>query len=151
MDQHYASLARACASMGDFTQLYMENLPSDFAVPSLYFPPPETDPSGSAFNSYRTDYTVYAKVFAATRQDAEALAEGISQGIMLKKCRLPIYDIDGKETGSIMKVEPPTTRIIDEGVAQITLIYRIIRGYPKKVVPGAKEIKVNTYDKGGKS
>ena len=70
---------------------------------------------------------------------------------MLKRCRLPIYDIDGKDTGGIMKVEPPTTRIIDEGVAQITLIYRIIRGYPKKVVPGAKEIKVNTYDKGGKS
>ena len=147
MDQYYASLARACASMGEFTQLYMENIPDSFAVPSLYFPPPETDPSGSAFNSYRTDYTVYAKVFAATRQEAGELADGIAQGIMLKKCRLPIYNEDGTENGGIMKLEPPVTRVIDEGVAQITLIYHVFRSFPKEELPMAKDIRINkNYD-----
>jgi len=145
MDQYFASLARACTDMGGLTNFHTDNMPSDFAVPALYFPPPETDPSGSAFNSYRTEYTIYAKVFAATRQDAMDIAESIVQGIMQKKCRLPVYSVDGKETGAILRVQPPGARVIDEGVAQITLIYSIHRGFPKESLPMMKEIGINKY------
>lgn len=145
MDQYLASLARACTDLGGLTNFHTDNMPSDFAVPALYFPPPESDPSGSAFNSYRTEYTIYAKVFAATRQDAMDIAEMIVQGIMLKKCRLPVYGVDGKETGDILKVQPPGARVIDEGVAQITLIYSIYRQYPKETVTMMKDIGINKY------
>lgn len=145
MDQYIASLARACTAMSGISILYTDNVPQDFAIPSLYFPPFESDPSGSAFNSYRTGYTIYAKVFSATRSQAMALAENIVQGIMRKKCRLPVYKEDGTESGDILRVSPPVARVIDEGVAQITLTYQIRRKFTEPKSPGAAEVKINKY------
>ncbi|MCR5788618.1 MAG: hypothetical protein K6G83_01905 [Lachnospiraceae bacterium] len=143
MDQFVASLAKACLTMGDLSTLYLDNVPSDFQVPSLYFPPCESNPSASAFNCYRTDYFIYAKVFAVTRQDAMKIAEAVVQGIMQARCMLPVYKEDGKESGDILKIKPPSARVIDEGVAQINLAYTIVRGFKEEPQPGASEVKIN--------
>lgn len=145
MDRYIASLARACLEMGGLETLYMDNIPSDFMVPSLYFPPTEIDPSGSAFNSYRTDYTIYAKVFAATRQDAMDKAEAITEGMMRSRCLLPVYNPDGTESGELIKVDPPAARVIDEGVAQINLAYHIVRRFKEQQVDMVQKIGINKY------
>lgn len=145
MDRYVASLAKACLSMGDLETLYTDNIPSDFKVPSLYFPPTEMDPSGSALNSYRTDYTIYAKVFAATRQDAMDIAGVIVQEIMRLRCLLPVYNPDGTESGELIKVNPPAARVIDEGVAQINLAYHIVRKYKEQQVTMVQNIGINKY------
>lgn len=145
MDQFIACLAKACITMSGISTLYTDNMPASFAVPSLYFPPFESDLSGSALNNYQTDYSVYVKVFAATRQDAMEYAESIVQGIMRARCCLPVYDVDGKETGDILKTSPPAARVIDEGVAQITLRYRIIRKFTEEEVPKVQNFGINKY------
>ena len=145
MDRYVASLARACLEMGGLETFYTDNIPSDFAVPSLYFPPEEIDPSGSALNSYRTDYTIYAKVFAATRQDAMDIAESIVEEMMRLRRLLPVYNPDGTESGELIKVDPPAARVIDEGVAQINLAYHIVRKYKEQQVTMVQNIGINKY------
>lgn len=147
MDQHIASLARTCLELGNISTFYDEKMPKNFVIPSLYFPSPETSPSGSALGSYSTKYSIYAKVFAKTKLEAVTIADIIVQGIMRKKCRLPIYNEDGTDSGKIFKMEPPDARGIDEGVAQITLTYRIIRAFVETKYPSVQSVEINkNYD-----
>ena len=95
MDQYESSLARICLELGGISVFYENNVPENFAVPSLYFPPAEQASSGSALNSYQLKYSVYAKVFALTRREAGELAGKIVKGIMDRQCRLPVFREDG--------------------------------------------------------
>ncbi len=126
MDQYESSLARICLELGGISVFYENNVPENFAVPSLYFPPAEQASSGSALNSYQLKYSVYAKVFALTRREAGELAGKIVKGIMDRQCRLPVFREDGTDSGMILKLDPPTSWVVDEGMAQVTLTYRLI-------------------------
>jgi hypothetical protein len=122
-------------------------MPQDFAIPSLYFPPTETLPALSSLNSYQSEYTIYAKVFALTKREAGKLAEKIVQGIMLKKCTVPVYLENGKDSGKSLRLEPPESRVTDEGTAQVTLRYRIIRTYTTEHHTGVSAVGINKkYD-----
>lgn len=143
MDQYMASLARACLTASGIGTLYTDNVPENFAVPSLYFPPYETGSSGSALNSYATDYTIYAKVFANTKSAAEEMADKIVQGIMMAKGRIPVYKEDGSKSGDILKIASPDSRGVDECMAQVTLRYKIITGYTETKYPSANNVGIN--------
>lgn len=147
MNQYESSLARTCLELGGISVLYETNVPEDFAVPSLYFPAVETFPSGSALNSYQTKYSIYAKVFALTKREAGELAEKIVEGIMQKNCRLPVYKEDGTDSGMCIKLEPPSSRVVDEGMAQVILSYKIIKAFTEVKHPAAKTVGINkNYD-----
>lgn len=147
MDQYESSLARACLELGGISVFYEDNVPEDFEIPSLYFPPAETAPSGLGLNSYQTKYSIYAKIFALTKREACGLAEKIARGIMDKKCRLPVYREDGTDSGQLMKLELPVSWAVDEGMAQVTLTYRITRAFTEMEHPAAKAVGINkNYD-----
>lgn len=145
MDQYASSLARVCLELGGMSVFYDDNVPENFAIPSLYFPSPEQTPSGSALNSYQTRYSIYAKVFAVTRKEAGELAGRIVRGIMGRQCRIPLYNEDGTDSGMSLKLEPPTSWIVDEGMAQVTLTYRITRAFISVKHPDAGTVGINRY------
>ncbi|MDE5564983.1 MAG: hypothetical protein K2I93_07485 [Oscillospiraceae bacterium] len=147
MDQYESSLARVCLELGGISCLYEDNVPENFMVPSLYFPPHAVFPSASALGSYQSSYTIYAKVFAATKREAEELAEKIVQGIMLQKCLIPVFEENGADSGNVIKLEPPSSKGIDEGMAQITLTYKIIRVFKETKYPSVQSVEINkNYD-----
>lgn len=131
MNQYESSLARVCMECSGISVLYEDNVPENFVVPSLYFPTAETSSAVGTLNSYQTKYAVYAKVFAYTKREAGELAEKIVKGIMQRNCRLPVYNKDGTDSGTVIKLEAPDSRIVDEGMAQVTLSYKIIRAFAK--------------------
>jgi hypothetical protein len=143
MDRYESSLARACLVFSGLNCLYEYSVPQDFEIPSLYFPPTEIQPSQSTLNGYSSEYTIYAKVFALTTRDAVSLAEKVVQGIMLKKCTIPIYLENGNESGELMKLEPPEARESDEGVAQLILRYRVARRFTAEKQTASKSIGIN--------
>lgn len=147
MDQYESSIARVCLELSKIPCLYEDNVPENFMVPSLYFPAHSSYPSASALNSYQSSYSIYAKVFAVTKREAGELAEKIVQGIMLRKCQIPLFEENGADSGKIIKLDPPSSRVIDEGMAQVTLTYRIIRGFTKEKSTGAQSVNINkNYD-----
>lgn len=147
MNQYDASIMRSCLEFAGLQYWYEENLPEEFAVPSLYFPAAEDFPSRSALGSYQSEYSIYAKLFATSDREAVELAESIVQCIMCRNCRLPVYTAGGKESGEIVKLEPPTARLSDTNVAQITLTYKVIRSYERKPQPLSQGVNINkNYD-----
>lgn len=125
MDQYTASLARACLGFSGIETFYTENLPEGLRLPCLYFPPAESDPASWALDSFEASYSIYANIFAPTRNEAYGYAERIVCGILLERCRIPIYRQDGSESGEVLKLDKPAARIIDEGAAQVSLRYRL--------------------------
>lgn len=145
MDQYESSLARICLELSGISVFYEDNVPEDFAIPSLYFPPAEQASSGSALNSYQLKYTIYAKVFALTRREAGELAGKIVKGIMERQCRLPVFHENGTDSQMILKLDPPTSWIVDEGMAQVTLTYRLVRAVTPVKPPAASSVGINKY------
>ncbi len=145
MDQYESSLARICLELGGISVFYEDNVPEDFAIPSLYFPPAEQAPSGSALNSYQLKYSIYAKVFALTRREAGELAGKIVKGIMDRQCRLPVFNEDGTDSGMIIKLDPPASWIVDEGMAQVTLTYRLVKSITSVELPATSSVGINKY------
>ena len=147
MEQYEASLARVCLELSGINELYDEQVPEDFKVPSLYFPPKEVDPNASALNSFEEASTLYIQLFASTRTHAEELAHKIVKGIMLKRCRIPVYNVDGTDSGALLKLDTPTARVVDEGVAQITVTYRVHYSFTEASVPKASSVNINMGQK----
>lgn len=145
MDQYESSIARACLEYSGISTLYEDSVPEDFMIPSLYFPPAELSTSGSTLKSYQAKYSIYVKVFALTKREACGLAEKIVRGIIDKGCKLPVYNFDGTDSGAIIKLEPPTAFGVDEGMAQVTLSYKIIRSSIEKKYPAAGAVGIKKY------
>ena len=57
--------------------------------------------------------------------DAQAVAASMRDEIMLNDCQVPIVDEDGKVTGKALRVTPPTTRKVDEGIVQLSLSFDV--------------------------
>ena len=147
MNQYESSIMKSCIDFSGVQFAYDENLPEGFAVPSLYFPAAENLPGKSALGSYRSEYSIFAKVFATSDREAMELAEKIVQGIMSLNCRLPVYTREGKDTGTIVKMELPTMRLSDDNVAQITLAYKVIRLYEQQKQNSVQNVSINkNYD-----
>lgn len=104
-------------------QVYTDRMPQDFVVPSLYFPQPITADAPSSISSYRLDCSLAVKVFAKTDEQAVDAAEQIAQTIREFRMVIPIIDEDGRNTGKYMRLRKANTRIIDEGVAQLTFTW----------------------------
>ena len=145
MDQYESSIARACLEYSGISALYEDSVPEDFIIPSLYFPPAELSTSSSTLKSYQSKYSIYAKVFALTKREACGLAEKIVRGIIDKGCKLPVYNFDGTDSGAIIKLDPPTAFGVDEGMAQVTLAYKIIRSSIEKKYPSAGAVGIKKY------
>lgn len=51
---------------------YYWNVPQNFIVPAVYFPPPEMETGGETFLTYYVDYAWYIKLFHTSGQGAYA-------------------------------------------------------------------------------
>lgn len=108
--------------------------------------------SGYMYSKYKSEgvknvYSIFAKLFATSDREAMELAEKIVQGIMSLNCRLPVYDVSGENAGTIVKLEPPAIRLSDTNVAQITLVYKVIRSHKRQKQNAVQGIGINkNYD-----
>ncbi|APO43340.1 hypothetical protein BS614_04235 [Paenibacillus xylanexedens] len=122
MNSDVGAIMAACFRVHP-VQVYTDRMPQDFVVPSLYFPQPITADAPSSISSYRVDRSLAVKVFAKTDEQAADAAEQIAQTIRQSRMVIPIIDEDGHNTGKYMRLRKMDSRIIDEGVAQLTFTW----------------------------
>lgn len=122
MNSDVGSIMAACYRVHP-VQVYTDRMPQDFVMPSLYFPQPISVDAPSSFSGYRVDYSLAVKAFAKTDEQAADAAEKIAQNIRQSRMAIPVIDEDGSDTGDYMRLRKLDTRIIDEGVAQLTFTW----------------------------
>ena len=78
------------------TQLYFDEIPENFYVPSVYFQIPYSAGRKATLSSYCTTMTMNIWFMAHLDWDAQAVAASMRDEIMLNDCQVPIVDEDGK-------------------------------------------------------
>lgn len=122
MNSDVGSIMSACYKIHP-VQVYTDRMPQDFVLPSMYFPQPIMADAPSSISSYRVDYSLAVKVFAKKDEQAADAAEQIAQTIRHSRMVIPVIDEDGHDTGQYMRIRKMDSRIIDEGVAQLTFTW----------------------------
>lgn len=102
------------------TAIYLDEIPEDLFVPSLYFPIPRTTSRKVTFQSWLT--TIYMDVWfmASNNWLAYAAAAKVRDAILEGGCVIPIVDIEGTETGKWLRLSEPEVNNQDFGVVRLT-------------------------------
>lgn len=107
------------------TKLYFDELPEDFYVPSVYFQIPFTSGRKATLRTYCTAITLNCWFMEAQDWDAYAKAAEMRDSIMLDNCVVPLYDVEGNQTGRGIRTGVPDTRKIADGTVQLSLSFDI--------------------------
>lgn len=125
LEQYLASAVRYIQNRAETKQApYFDDVPKDFAVPSLYFPVPQTRSKKVTFQTYLTTIRVEAWFFAATDWEAYADAANVRDCLLLDDCRIDVMEKDGTLTGKIFRVTEPEIREIDTGIVKLSFEIR---------------------------
>lgn len=113
---------------------YYYNVPEEFTYPAMYFPQPEINTRGETFNTYAMEYVWYINVFCKTSEAAHEIALTVLSAIKGARNLIPLIDTDGELTGKKLRLDDPSIKIIDSGVAQISLSWTSRRPYDSEDV-----------------
>lgn len=126
-EQYGMSIANALWQFGklennDLKPIF-HNMPEQFPVPSIYFPNPEILSDRDTLSSFIFTYSLNAKVFSTSNEDAFLIASNIQRELAMHKWRVPILNQDGSETGEYITVKKPSVKKGDDLVAIISIAW----------------------------
>ncbi len=145
LTQEVASLVHFINGLGlGIVKSYFGEIPEGFAIPSLFYPTPETISRGYSTEGYEKESTIYLKVFDKTSMDSNHIAQQIVDGIMQAERNIPIYDDEGELIGRDFHIYTVNSRNVETGVTQIEISYKTQTTYVEPEVTKA----VNIYVEG---
>ena len=152
MQQEMASIIRSVLEFAGDPSPYYFDIPENFAVPSIYFPSPELETSGETFFHYGTDYTIYAKCFAMTSEDAYWMALLVAAKIREKRNLIPLISSTGEVLpGQWVRVGDPSAKPLDDGAAQLKLTWRTRKPYEGEEPQKMMEFDLDFIRKAGRT
>lgn len=129
LEQEMASVIKFILDKAGNPYPYYWNVPEHFAVPAIYFPPPEITTGGETFLTYNADYVWYVIFFDRSSQAAYTLAYPVLLALRARRNLIPLIDEKGEETAYNVRTKDPELRVLDDGAAQLTIEWRNRRPY----------------------
>ena len=148
IEQEIASLAQFILNNANNSEPYYSEIPMDFIVPSVYFPPPEVDTYGETFRTFRLRYYWNVKFFHQTVEDAYALAMGVLVAFKKAKHLIPLINENGEPTGEYLRVNDPSIKKLDDGAYHIKLEWDSRRPYDNTESAYMQNIILNLWKNG---
>lgn len=118
--------------------VYTEEVPQNFAVPSLYFPEPFTFDGNDTNTTFEKTYSLSVKLFHKDSQQAHTEAENIADAVRRKRSVIPLLNLDGSVTGDYIRINRIETRITD-GVASIVVNWNSRYHYDREEYKAAEK------------
>ncbi|MGC5326437.1 phage portal protein [Brevibacillus sp. SYSU BS000544] len=131
MFQELGSVVNFCLSKFN-AKVYTHNVPEGMVIPALFVPPPAVVDGPDTTITFQKSYTLPIKVFHMDNHEAYLAAEQIADGIRFARNLVPILSEDGNRTGQYLRISLSEVKMIDDGVAQITLKWRSRYHYSKE-------------------
>ncbi|GIN71133.1 phage-like element PBSX protein XkdJ [Bacillus sp. J14TS2] len=103
--------------------VYDQELPENFAVPSLYVPTPSSSDGSDTVSTFRNDYVLPVKLFHVNTNRALEEAGKIATAIREDRYLIPLLDPSGASTGDMIRISKVETRRLDNGVALISITW----------------------------
>ena len=148
LEQEVASAARFIIDALDSVTPYYWEMPSNFMVPSVFFPTPKIETAGDSLDTYEMAYTWHVKLFHKTDGEAHNLA--LTALVAIKNARncLPLYNKDGSDVGKRFRVRDPSIKQVERGAWQLELQWDSPRFYPKSDVLKAMKFRFSVNNRG---
>lgn len=129
LEQEIASIMAFALRYAGNPSPYYYDVPESFQYPAMYFPQPEIDTGGETFRTYAMRYSWYINIFHKTTEDAFAIAWDVLTALKQKRNLVPLIDEDGSKAGGGLRLNDPSVKVVDTGVAQLTLTWTSRRPY----------------------
>lgn len=117
LDPEIGSIIK-CFNDVNKVKVYIDTVPQDFIIPSMYFPKPLTDGGVDSFSSYTNDYQMFVKIFEKDSIKAYEKAESIMEYIKKARYIIPIYNPDGTKSNNFLRIDRLNSRELESGVRQ---------------------------------
>ncbi|CAI6222321.1 putative protein YqbJ [Bacillus subtilis] len=95
-------------------QVYSQEIPQDFVVPSLYIPPASTVDGVDTVSTFQKSYVLNVKLFHKNAQKAHNEAERIADTLRSKRGLIPLIRESGENTGEFIRLSRIEIRISDD-------------------------------------
>lgn len=139
IDQEIASIIHFILGTAKGVAPYYFNMPQNFAIPSIFFPPPEFEAFGDTLQSFRFDYSWTIPVFAYDNSKAHAIAANAAHILETYRRAVPLIGEDGKPTGRSLRLKDPEVKDLDKdgvpGSAGLVLHWSSRRPYYEADAP----------------
>ncbi len=129
LEQEIASIMAFALQYADNPSPYYYDVPENFRYPAMYFPQPEIETGGETMRTYAMQYSWYINIFCSTTEDAFALAWKVLTALKQKRNLVPLLNEDGSKTGKCLRLKDPSAKVVDVGVAQLSLSWTSRRPY----------------------
>ena len=115
LEQAFASIIRYVqGTVGTGSKLYLDELPENFQVPSVYFPVPTTESRQATFDTWLTEIYVDVWFMGGNDWDANSMAVTVRDGLLRNRCLIDIVSNDGTATGRKFRLTEPRIRKLSE-------------------------------------
>lgn len=121
-------------------KVYTEEVPQDFAVPSILVPTPSTFNGNDTNMTFNKTFSLSVKLFHKSSSKAFSEAERIIDAVSSGRDLIPIVDVTGKETGQFIRVNRIEAREGDGGVAIIVVNWNSNYFYNRETWPTLQNI-----------
>jgi len=148
LEQEIASIMAFALEHADSPSPYYYDVPEDFRYPAMYFPQPEITTAGETFRTYAMRYSWYINIFHKTTEDAYALAWKVLTALKQRRNLVPLINEDGEKVtghGNKVRLDDPSAKVVDVGVAQLTLEWTSRRPYSYDEAEKMVEWEVNEW------
>ena len=122
---------------------YFDEIPQDFIVPCIYFPPPEVVGGAYSSSAYKSTFTMFAKVFSKTSLEASKYVSEILQSISKLKNKVALVDESGNKTGVYLRLENLKSNKVDDGVYQIEFTWKRYTSFMVDEITRARDFYFN--------
>ena len=151
LEQEMASIIKFVLNRAGNPAPYYWEVPTNFIVPSIYFPMPELDTGGETFLTYNVDYSWYIKIFHKTKEEAYSIGIAVINSIRAGRNLIPLIKSDGSETdGKWVRLNDPNLKLLDAGAAQLTIDWRRRKPYNDAEAQRAQSFNVDMFIRSGK-
>lgn len=123
-------------------KIYESEVPENFQVPSMYFPPPFSFDGNDTNMTFAKTYNLSIKLFAKDAHTANDAAELIADNIRSKRKVIPLINHDGTFANDYLRIDRIETRISD-GFALIIVNWTSRYFYKRETWPSIKDVSFN--------
>ncbi|MGG3801790.1 phage portal protein [Metabacillus fastidiosus] len=120
-------------------QIYEEEVPQDFEIPSMYFPQPFSFNSNDSLSTFMKTYNLNVKLFHENGKLAYEKAEHIADAVNTQRGLIPLINQDGTSTGEYLRISRIEARVTDN-VAFITVNWDSRYFYNREVWPSLENV-----------
>lgn len=122
---------------------YLGEVPIDFMVPCVIYPTPSSDPFAFSNNAYGVKFSMYVDFIARSSSEAYENSETVLQAIMQHRCKIPLVDEKGKQTGKHFQINKPELKKVERGVYQMELSWKRYSRYDEGTAAMARRFFMN--------